>query len=66
MKKGSIERKVRNKMRRVFEEDDCYLDKYCPLKRARCQVEKDENLAVTSDHIIFKGKFLNVVQRVWQ
>ena len=32
IKKRSIERKFGNKMRHVCEEDDCYLDKYCPFK----------------------------------
>ena len=49
-------------MRRVFEEDGCYLDEYHPFKRARRQGEKYENLVVTSEHIIFKVKLLHVVQ----
>ena len=42
-------------MRRVYEEDDCYLDEDLPFKIFRLQGEKDENLVVTRDHIIFKG-----------
>ena len=66
MKKGSTERKSRNKMRRFCEEDDCYLDEDCHFKRARRQGDKDENLVLKSDHIIFKVKFLHVLQRIWR
>ena len=52
--KGYTDRKPRNKMRYVCEEDDCYLDKYRPFKRSRFQEEKYEDLVVTSDNIIFK------------
>ena len=65
MKKSSTKRKFRNKTRRVCEEVDCYLHGYLPFKRTRRQGEKDENLVVTSDHIIFKGNFLHMMQRVW-
>ena len=65
MKKGSIYRELRNKMRQDCEEDDCYLDKYCPFKRAHCQVDRDEELVTTSDHIRFKVNFFQVVQIVW-
>ena len=62
MKKGYEYKKFRNKMRRICEEDDCYLDKHHPSKRSRRQGENDKNLFVTSDHIIFKEIFLYVVQ----
>ena len=39
-----------NKTRHACEEDDCYLDEYCPFKRSRCQEEAYEKLVVTSDH----------------
>ena len=52
-------------MRRVCEEDDCYLDEDRPFKRDRRQGEKYENLVVTSDHIVFKGILIHVVQVVW-
>ena len=58
MNKGSTEIKFRNKMRRVCENYDCYLDKNCSLKRDRLQEDKNEYLVVTSDHIRFKGKLL--------
>ena len=60
IKKGSTETKFRNKTRHVCEEDDCYLDNDSPIKRSRRQGEKDENLFVTNDHIIFKRKFLHL------
>ena len=41
MKKGSTDINFREKMRRVCEEDDFYLDDDCPFKRARKQGEKD-------------------------
>ena len=63
---GSTERKFRNKMRRICEEDDCYLDKDCTFKRDLRKGDNDEELVVTSDHIKLKGKLLYVVQRVWQ
>ena len=66
MKKSYTEKKIRNKTRRVCEEDDCYLDEYRPFKRARRKGEKDENLVVTSDHIRLKVKFLHVLQRIWR
>ena len=66
MNKRSTNRKPRNKMRRVCEKDYCYLDEYHPLKISRHQGEKDEDLVVTSDKIILKGKLLHVVQRLWQ
>ena len=53
-------------MRRVCEEDDCYIDKARPSKRAHRQGYKDENLVVTSENIRFRGKLLLVVKRVWQ
>ena len=54
-------------MRRVFEEDDCYLDKYRSFKISRYQVDKYGNLVVTSDPIIFKGKLPHLLQRVlWE
>ena len=63
---GSTERKFRNKMRRICEEDGCYLDKDCTFKRDLRKGDNDEELVVTSDHIKLKGKLLYVVQRVWQ
>ena len=66
IKKGYTDRKFRNKMRCVYEDDEFYLDKYRPFKRSRLQGEKYENLVVTSDHIKFKGKLLHVVQSVCQ
>ena len=66
MKKGSTERKFRNKMRRVCEEGDCYLDKYHPIKRSFRHGDKDEDLLVTGDKIKFKVKFRDVVQRLCQ
>ena len=44
MKKASTNITFRNKMRPVCEEDDCYLDKERPFKRARRQAEKYETL----------------------
>ena len=64
-KKGSTERKFRNKIKRVCEEDDWYLDKDRPFERSCRKGKKDENIVVTSYHIIFKGKFLHVVQWIW-
>ena len=65
-KKGSIENKIRNKMSRFYQGGDRYIDEDFPFKRACLQGEKDENIFVTSDHIIFKRKFLHVVKRLWQ
>ena len=65
-KKGSTERKFRNKMRRVCEEGDCYLDEYHPFKRSFRQGDKDEDLVVKGDKIEFKGKFCHVVQMLCQ
>ena len=64
MKKGCTERKFRNKTRLVCEEEDYYLEKYCPFKRSHSQGEVYEKLVVKIDHIIFKRKFLHVVQKV--
>ena len=64
IKKGSTERKFSNKMRHVCEEDNFYLDEYCPFKRA-C-FRGDEDLVVTCDHVKFKGKLLHVVQMEWK
>ena len=47
--------KLRNKMRRVCEEDDCYLDGYRPFKISHYQGNKYENLVIKIDHLIFKG-----------
>ena len=66
MNKAYIERKFRNKMRRVCEEDYRYLDKDCTFKIPRRKGDKYENFVVTSDHIRFKGKLLHVVQTVWK
>ena len=33
------------------EEDDCYLDKASPSKRAHRQGDRDEDLVVTSDQV---------------
>ena len=63
-KKGCTERKFRNKTGRVCEEEDCYLEKYCTFKRSHSQGEIYEKLVVKIDHIIFKRKFLHVVQKV--
>ena len=65
-KKGSTERKLWNQIRIIYEEDYCYLDKYSLFKRDRRQEEKDENLVITSNHIIFKRKILHSVQRLWR
>ena len=46
MKKGSTYSKFRNKMRRVCEEDDCYLDGDCPFNRARIQGEKGKTFSL--------------------
>ena len=62
--KRYTERKLRNKMRHVCEEDNFYLDEYCPFKRA-C-FRGDEDLVVTCDHVKFKGKLLHVVQMEWK
>ena len=51
-------------MRRVCEEDGCYIYKYRPFKISRLQGVRDENLVTKSDNIRFKGKFLDVVQWV--
>ena len=48
----------------ICEENDLYLDKDFPFKRAHHQEEKYETLVVTSGQIIFDGKFLHVMQRV--
>ena len=50
----STKSKFKNKMRRVFEEYDCYLDGYRPFKRACHQGDKYEDLFITSDYITFK------------
>ena len=64
MKKDPTEEKLRNKIRRVYEEDDYFVDKYCVFKRAICQGDKDEDLVVTCDHIKSKRRILHLVQRV--
>ena len=66
MYKRSTESKFSNKPGRFCEEDDLYLDRYCPLKISRCKGEKDEDLFITSDYSIFKRKLIYVVQRVWK
>ena len=65
-KKSSTERKFRNIMRRVCEEDDWCIDKYRPFKRPRRQGDKYEELVVTRDHIRFKEKWIHVVKRIVQ
>ena len=37
IKKGYTDIKFRNKIRRVYEDDELYLDKYRPFKRSRLQ-----------------------------
>ena len=61
-----LQRGIQEKPRLVCEEDDCYIGRYRPFKRVLHQGDKYENIIITSDHIIFKGKFLHLVQRVWQ
>ena len=53
-------------MRRVCEEYDCYINDYRPFKIALSHRERYEGLAVTIDHVKSKGKFLHVVQILWQ
>ena len=53
-------------MRRVCEDDDCYLNEVCPFRRSRRQGEKYENLVVTSYNILFKGRLIHFLQWVWQ
>ena len=45
-KKGSTEIKSRNKMRRVCEEDEYYLDEDCTLKRYSKHRDKYESLSL--------------------
>ena len=65
-KKRSTDRKFRNKMGHVCEEYGFYIDKDHIFKRSRHQVEIYEYLVVTSEHIKYKGGFLNVLHRVRQ
>ena len=53
-------------MRHFCEEDGCYIDEYCNFKRACRHGYKDQNIVVTSDHIIFKGRSLHVVKRLFK
>ena len=65
-KEGYTDSKFNNKPRHVCEEDDWYIDKDRPFKTSCRQGERDEDLFVTSYPNKLKGKFLHVVQRVWQ
>ena len=65
-KKGSTERKLINKIKRVCEEDDCYLYKYFPFKISSHRRDKYEDLVVTSDHVKFNRQLLHVEKKVWK